>query len=153
VIDKHDGTSADKNDLVDETYEPITQVGPDDRGWYIDLIQQGGERVVDPDALVAGIVYFTSFAPSTQPCSAGGHSWLYKVDFRNGSGDDGDDDDSNDTTDGRVEDLGDGVATKPVVDVVNEEVIVQGSDTRIHVRDADGEIQWVTVRSWRQRYN
>jgi len=152
VIDKHDGSTVTKSDLVDET-ATITPVGPDDRGWFIDLVEGSGERVVDPDALVAGIVYFTSFAPSTEPCSAGGHSWLYKVDFRNGSGDDGDDDDSNDTTDNRVEDLGDGVATKPVVDVVNEEVIVQGSDTRIHVRDADGSIQWVTVRSWRQRYN
>jgi type IV pilus assembly protein PilY1 len=152
VIDKHDGATVTKSDMVDET-TTITPVGPNDRGWFIDLVEGSGERVVDPDALVAGIVYFTSFAPSTQPCSAGGHSWLYKVDFRNGSGDDGDDDDSNDTTDNRIEDLGDGIATKPVVDVVNEEVIVQGSDTRIHVRDADGSIQWVTLRSWRQRYN
>ena len=137
--------------MVDET-SLISPVGPNDRGWYIDLVQDTGERIVEPDALVAGIVYFTTFAPSPDICVPGGFSWLYSVDFRNGSADDGDDDDSNDTINGRIQDIGEGIATRPVVDVTNEEVIVQGSDTRIHVNDASGLIQMLSVRAWRQRY-
>ena len=152
VIDKRDGYMATRYDMVDET-STIVQVGPTDRGWYIDLVQAPGERVVEPDALVAGFVYFTSFVPNADVCSAGGYSWFYEVNFRNGSADDGDDNPANDTVTGRVHDLGDGVATKPVVDVVNEDVIVQGSDTRIHVNDAAGTIRQLVVRSWRQRYD
>ena len=72
--------------------------------------------------------------------------------FRNGAGFDDDDDDSNDTTDGRVIELGDGIATKPVIDLINQHVLIQGSDTRIHVEDTQGQIRLLTVRSWRQQY-
>jgi hypothetical protein len=85
-------------------------------------------------------------------CTVGGKSFLYAVKFRNGAGFDDDDDDSNDTTDGRITDLGDGIATKPVIDLINQKVLVQGSDTRIHVEDTRGEVRLLTVRSWRQQY-
>lgn len=152
VIDKRDGYTASRFDMIDET-STITKVGPNDRGWYIDLMKAPGERVVEPDALVAGFVYFTTFVPNAQVCSAGGYSWVYEVNFRNGAADDGDQNANNDTTNGRITDLGEGVATKPVVDVVNEDVIVQGSDTRIHVKKAGGIIRQLVVRSWRQKYN
>ena len=42
--------------------------------------QSGARDVVadwePPDALVAGTVYFTTFQPSNEVCSAGGRSWL-----------------------------------------------------------------------------
>jgi type IV pilus assembly protein PilY1 len=152
VIDNHQLTTLNRYDLVDQT-STINDLAPDDRGWYIDLEQASGERIVEPDALVSGIVYFTSFAPTNEPCSAGGFSWLYAVKFRNGAAHDDNDDDSDDTTDGRVEELGEGVATKPVVDIVNEDIIVQGSDTRIHVGNTRGVIRQLIVRSWRQLYN
>ena len=84
--------------------------------------------------------------------TAGGASWLYNGKWRNAAADDGDQDDSNDTTTDRVEAIGEGIATKPVVDLVNEKVIVQGSDTRIHVKDTKGIIRQLIVRSWRQLY-
>ena len=87
------------------------------------------------------------------PCGAGGYSWLYKVKFRSGAGEDDDEDDSNDGIEGRVEELGEGVVTKPVIDIANENVIVQGSDTRIHVRDTANSLRQLIVRSWRQLYN
>jgi len=152
IIDNHSETQVSRSDLVDETYE-ITELTADDRGWYIDLVQASGERITEPDALVAEIVYFTSFAPADVPCGAGGYSWLYKVKFRSGAGEDDDEDDSNDGIEGRVEELGEGVATKPVIDIANENVIVQGSDTRIHVRDTANSLRQLIVRSWRQLYN
>jgi Tfp pilus tip-associated adhesin PilY1 len=150
-VDDHGGTTISRtSDLVDQTdtINPIEGF----KGWFIDLEVAAGERVTEPDALVAGIIYFTTFAPSDDLCKAGGHSFLYRVKFRNGAGFDDDDDDGNDTTDGRIVDLGDGIATKPVIDIVNQHVLVQGSDTRIHVEDTQGQIQLLTVRSWRQQY-
>ncbi len=152
IIDNHSETQVSRSDLVDETYE-ITELTSDDRGWYIDLVQASGERVTEPDALVSEIVYFTSYSPNDEPCSAGGYSWLYKVKFRSGASEDNDQDDSNDGIEGRVEELGEGVATRPVIDIANENVIVQGSDTRIHVRDTVNNLRQLIVRSWRQLYN
>ncbi len=152
IIDKHNLNSVSKYDLVDQTntINPITAA---DRGWYVDLVSGAGERVVEPDALVAGVVYFTSFKPMAERCQFGGFSWLYAMDFRNGAGVDGNDDPSDDTTDGRVEEIGEGIVSRPVIDIINEDVVIQGSDTSIHVRDTKGIIQQLIVRSWRQLYN
>jgi type IV pilus assembly protein PilY1 len=152
VIDDHQKNTVDRYDMVDQT-STINKLNSTDRGWYIDLVQGSGERIVEPDALVSGIVYFTSFAPKDEPCSAGGFSWLYSVMFRNGAAYDGNDDAGDDGTEGRVSELGEGIATKPVIDIVNENIIVQGSDTRIHVSNTQGVIRQLIVRSWRQMYN
>ncbi|MCI0452285.1 MAG: VWA domain-containing protein [Candidatus Latescibacteria bacterium] len=150
IIDDHGGLEVSRSELVDQT----NTINPLDnfKGWFIDLVEAPGERIVEPDALVSGIVYFTSFAPNDAICTTGGQSFLYAVKFRNGAAFDDDDDDSNDGTNGRVTDLGDGIATKPVIDIVNEKILVQGSDTRIHVEDTLGDLRLLTVRSWRQQY-
>ncbi len=150
IVDDHGGTAVSRSELVDQTdtINPVEGF----KGWFIDLEQMAGERIVEPDALVSGIVYFTTFAPTDEVCRAGGRSFLYAVKFRNGAGFDDDDDDGNDTTDGRVIDLGDGIATKPVIDILNEKILVQGSDTRIHVENTLGDLRMLTVRSWRQQY-
>mgnify|MGYP001213522369 CR=1 FL=1 len=150
IVDDHGGIDVTRSELVDQTdsINPVEGF----RGWFIDLEVAEGERITEPDALVAGIVYFTSFAPSDEVCTTGGTSYLYGVKFRNGAGFDDDDDDGNDSTDGRVKELGDGIATKPVIDLVNENILVQGSDTRIHVQDTLGQIRLLTVRSWHQQY-
>jgi type IV pilus assembly protein PilY1 len=152
IIDNHGLTSVTRSNLVDQTtsIHPITS---NDRGWYVDLVLGEGERVVEPDALVAGVIYFTSFKPMAERCEFGGFSWLYAMDFRNAAAVDGDDDSGNDTADGRSEELGEGIVSRPVIDIVNEDVVIQGSDTRIHVRDAQGVIQQLIVRSWRQIYD
>lgn len=150
LVDDHGETTISRSQLVDQTdtVSPVEGF----RGWFIDLEVADGERITEPDALVAGVIYFTSYAPSDELCKAGGTSYLYAVKFRNGAGFDDDDDDSNDTTDGRVTDLGDGIATKPVIDIINQHVLVQGSDTRIHVEDTLGQVRLLTVRAWRQQY-
>ena len=150
VIDNHGGTSLDENSLVDQTNGINDVAGA--RGWYIDLANEDGERVTEPVALAAGIVYFTSFAPNDEPCASGGTSWLYAVKFRNGAAYDGDDDDSNDTTGDRSQEIGDGITARPVIDITNEKVLVQGSDTRIHISNTLGDIKPLIVRSYRQQY-
>ncbi len=151
IVDDHGGSTVSRSsDLVDQTdaINPIEGF----RGWFVDLEVQPGERITEADALVAGVIYFTSYAPSGDVCTAGGHSYLYAMKFRNGAAFDDDDNDGNDTTNGRVTDLGEGIATKPVVDIINQHILVQGSDTRIHVEDTQGQIRLLTVRSWRQQY-
>jgi type IV pilus assembly protein PilY1 len=152
VYDDHTGVAFSRSDLVDQT-DGISPITNNDHGWYVDLEESAGERMTEPPAIVAEVVYATSFEPAVELCGYGGFSWLYNFKFRNGAAHDDDDDVSNDSTDRRVEEIGEGIASKPVVDVVNEDVIVQGSDTEIHVRDAKGTIQLMIVRSWRQRYN
>ena len=152
VIDHHNLSTVYRSDMVDQT-NSIQEIPPNSGGWYVDLVMGEGERIVEPDALVAGVVYFTSFKPMAERCEFGGFSWLYAMNFRNGAAVDGNDDPSDDTTDGRVEEIGEGIVSRPVIDIVNEDVVIQGSDTRIHVRDAQGVIQQLIVRSWRQLYD
>jgi type IV pilus assembly protein PilY1 len=150
IIDRHDGQTVDKNELVDQT-RTINKVAAAP-GWYVDLENLPGERVTEPNAIVAGIVYFTSYAPRSAPCSSGGVSYLYGVQFRNGAAYDGDEDSDNDTISGRSSEIGDGIVAKPVIDIINEKVLVQGSDTRIHSQDTFGQIRQLIVRSWQQQY-
>ncbi|MCH7548892.1 MAG: hypothetical protein IH969_05030 [Candidatus Krumholzibacteriota bacterium] len=151
VYDDHTVSTVTQMELVDQTIV-VSLISAAQRGWYVDLVQQPGERVFTSAVLVAEVVYVTSISPASTLCSAGGHSWLYSFKFRNGGGYDDDDDDSNDTT-ADVEDLGEGIATEPVVDIMNEDVLVQGSDTEIHISDAKGDIELLIVRSWRQKYD
>ncbi|MDO9079624.1 MAG: hypothetical protein Q7U44_02400, partial [Desulfuromonadales bacterium] len=42
------------------------------------------ERVVNQPLVVAGVVFFTSFVPDSDPCGGSGGSYLYAVDFKTG---------------------------------------------------------------------
>jgi type IV pilus assembly protein PilY1 len=57
-------------------------------GWYVDLNpgnQSPGERVnIDPQ-LVRGVLLVPTNEPNSQPCSAGGNSFVYQFDYRSGS--------------------------------------------------------------------
>jgi len=120
-------------------------------GWYIRLENQNGERVTEPAVVVAGSVFFTSFVPSQEVCSAGGNSWLYRLDYHDASVPD---DGESDEWDGnRSIDLDQGVASRPVVDVVNETVIVQSSDATITVQEIGQTFFHLTVRSWQESFD
>lgn len=121
------------------------------RGWYRDLEFGGGERVTQPAVVVEGVVYFTSFKPSSGVCSAGGDSYLYHIDYRNGTEVDSDED--GDLSDESVaESLGRGVASRPVVNLSAEELIVQTSDARLNVAGLLIGPQRIRVRAWRQQF-
>lgn len=151
VIDNGSDVTVNKWDLVDQT-STISPITATDRGWYIDLVKESGERVTKTDAIVAGVVYFTSFSPNSEVCGAGGRSWLYAVDFGDGSSPDNDDGSENDTTSDRTYDLDDGIGSQPVFDLANEQIIVQSSETKLSVKDSPSSIRKIIVRSWREVY-
>ena len=53
-------------------------------GWYTTL-PTAGERVVSSPTLIGGIVYFSSFIPSTDICSGSGTGNLYALFYKTGS--------------------------------------------------------------------
>jgi len=150
VIDDHSGSLRTPSDLKDQT----SSVGPlgSSMGWYIDL-NNSGERVTQASALAGGTLYMVSFLPNAALCKAGGKSWLWEVDYEDGSNPDENDGTEDDGDDERRNNLGDGIYSEPTVDLANEDIIVQSTKTKITTRDAKGEILRIIVRSWRQQYN
>lgn len=147
LIDRHDG--AENLNPVDQTGGSHDMEGED--GWYVRLENTPGERVTEKAVVVAGAVFFTTFVPSSELCSAGGASWLYRLEYSDGTvPDDGESDEWND--DAYIS-LGDGVASRPVVDVVNETVIVQSSDATIQVEEIGQTYFHLTVRSWQENFD
>jgi type IV pilus assembly protein PilY1 len=144
---RDDGTLTGRTpqDLVDQTGS-IHDV-MDAPGWKLDLVQAPGERVVEAASVVEGVLYFTSFAPSSTACEGGGHSWLYHVDYRDGSSP------SADTTQDRAADLGEGVASKAVVQIEESQVLVQTSDARINLLDMNAQPRRLTVEAWKEKFD
>lgn len=145
VMDRQDG--AENPSLVNQT-NTIHDIGTAD-GWYIDLPNEG-ERITEPAAVVAGSVFYTSYMPSSEMCEAGGHSWLSRVSFSDGSVPDDGEDDGFDGD--RRLDMGDGVASRPVVDIANESVIVQSSDATITIEGIGQVFFNLEVRSWQETH-
>ncbi len=146
IFDDNDGS--ENPDLVDQTHT-IHDIGTAD-GWFMDM-PNNGERITEPSAVVAGSVFYTSYLPSQESCEAGGHSWLTRVSFGDGSvPDDGEEDgfDGN-----RRMDMGDGIASRPVVDIINESVIVQSSDATITIEDIGQVFFNLTVQSWQETHD
>jgi type IV pilus assembly protein PilY1 len=59
-------------------------IGGGHEGWYLDL-PASGERQVSTPILRGGRIIFTTLIPDTDPCSAGGTSWLMEMDALTGS--------------------------------------------------------------------
>jgi type IV pilus assembly protein PilY1 len=58
------------------------------RGWYLDLVSPAhgfeGEMQVTNSVIDSGKVIFTTLIPNSDPCSAGGKSWLMVLDLASG---------------------------------------------------------------------
>ncbi len=147
IFDRLDGS--EYASLVNQSGSINDLTGQD--GWYINLENGSGERVTEPAVVVAGSVFFTTFVPSQEVCAAGGNSWLYRLDFGNGSVPD--DGESDEWDDNRSINLGQGVASRPVVDIVNETVIVQSSDATISVQQIGQTFAHLTVRAWQENFD
>lgn len=138
------------SELVDQT-SSVNEI-EDAHGWRMALRNDSGERITQPATVVEGVVYATSFAPSNEPCLSGGTSWLYAVDYQDADAIDSDEDGTA-TLDERSEELGAGVASRPVINLAGEEVIVQTSDARLTIRDLAVSPQRMNVRAWRERFD
>jgi type IV pilus assembly protein PilY1 len=53
------------------------------RGWYVDLPDTGERSNTDP-ALALGVLIFTTNIPNSDPCSPGGKSFFYTIDYKTG---------------------------------------------------------------------
>jgi Tfp pilus tip-associated adhesin PilY1 len=146
VIDKRDGTTADIGDLRNQTNSVSTMGSAS--GWYVDLEQLAGERVTQPAVVVAETVIFTSFAPDQDACVAGGTSYLYQLKY-----DSGDKTDEQDSLGDRITELGQGIASYPVVDLSSGTVVVQSSDASISVEPIAAQFQRMNVRSWQESFD
>lgn len=65
-----------------QTTNPV--VLPTNSGWYVDLNLSTGERIVVNPIIEAGSVVAVSYQPNTNPCTAGGISWLYVLNYATG---------------------------------------------------------------------
>jgi type IV pilus assembly protein PilY1 len=146
VIDKRDGSTATISNLRNQT-SSVSVIG-NAAGWYLNLAQLTGERVTQPAVVVAETVIFTSFAPDQDACVAGGTSFLYQMRYDNG----GKTDEQENLGD-RVTELGQGIASYPVVDLSSGTVVVQSSDARISVEPIAAQFQRMNVRSWQESFD
>lgn len=145
IYDRHDGNENPL--LVDQTDGDRDVVEAD--GWYIDLVARSGERVVKPAAVAAGLVFFTSFAPNDEPCRSGGYSYFYRINY-----DDGTVSESDDDWNGQAQTRfrGGGIASEPVLDIINGTVIVQNSNQTITIEEIGVAYSPLKVKSWQEDF-
>jgi len=110
-------TIVGETDLVDVT-DP-TATPPDlaaDRGWYIRLVDDGGntvgEKVLSEGTVFYKTVYMTTFTPNNDPNMPGGHGKLYALSYLTGAAVLDFDNDSNLE---RMSTIGGGIPSKPVM--------------------------------------
>jgi Tfp pilus tip-associated adhesin PilY1 len=147
VIDRHDGRTLSDRDLTNQTSTIEDMNGRP--GWYVDLWNGPGERVTEQAVVVAGTVIFTSFAPSLNACVAGGESWLYQMAYDTGGPAPNSEDEA---PEDRSIDLGEGIASYPVVDLESGSIVVQSSDASIHVEPLAALYERMRVRAWHESF-
>ena len=151
IIDNGSGSTLFATDLVDQTTS-ITPLTSGSRGWRINM-SNTGERVIRSAALISGILYIPTFAPTTAACAGGGQSWLYTLDFADGSAPDRYAGGENNSINGRNQSMGDGILADPAVDLVNEQLLLQSSNAVLLTEDISADLKKLLVRSWRQKWN
>lgn len=152
LVDDNSGASISPASLVNQT-SSIQAVGPGHRGWYVNLVQAAGERITRRPVLIAGTLYVPSFRPNSAACQNGGESWLYSLDYKDGSAPSNANGTENNTTAGRVESRGGGILADPSVDLLNEELILQSSNASLATKGFNAGLKKLVVRSWRQKWN
>ena len=146
IIDRHDGSS--NPTLVNQTNK-LNDIGAAD-GWYINLVQKEGERVSEPATVAAEAVFFTSYAPFTEPCRSGGESYFYRLEYDTGGTVEMEDESSGNF---QQKFRGGGIASRPVLDVVNGQVVIQNSNQTISVEDIGKAYMVMNVKSWQEDFS
>ena len=151
IIDDGSGATVSISNLVDQT-SSINAATTGNRGWYMNLANPG-ERITRTAAVIAGTIYVPTYLPNSGACTGGGQSWLYSLDYKDGSAPNFGNGAENNTVDGRIESMGDGILADPSVDLVNEDVLLQSSNAVLITQNISGSIKKLIVRSWRQKLN
>jgi len=122
-----------------------------------------GERITTKPLIAGGLVFVTSYVPSTDPCLPQGLGYLYAFNYTCSVLPDGftpftpvDNPTPiyGTTTDymlGQVLTLGAGVPSAPVLDSSGKKVIIQMSDGTIRTVDVNLLIKRIQVKGWRER--
>ena len=152
VTDDGSGATVTTSDLVDQT-STINALTTGKKGWSMDLTQASGERITHSGVLINGTLYLTSFVPDPSACTGGGQSWLYSLDWKDGSAPDNAHGMANQVTTGRVKSEGDGILADPSVDLLSSAIILQSSNTALLTENLGSSIKRLTVKSWRQKWN
>lgn len=152
VIDDGSGATVALSNCVNQT-TAFTALTSTQRGWYVNLVEYSGERATHSAVLIAGTLYVTSFQPNTSACTGGGQSWLYSIDYKDGSAPDNYNGTANNVTGGRVQSMGDGILADPSVDLLSEQIILQSSNAVLLAENIGAALKKLMVRSWRQKWN
>lgn len=87
LVEQTIGTvTADPSDPLSEVYRTVTDNNvnySNKDGWFIELPASGERQVVDP-VLRGSLVFFNTWIPSSDACSAGGYGYLMSVEIENG---------------------------------------------------------------------
>jgi type IV pilus assembly protein PilY1 len=132
------------------------------QGWYIDFIENSGERVTASPLVVGGIVFFTTFEPDiSDPCKAGGTARLYAVQYDTGCIPDSPVLDVN--GDGVVDEgdmvggsvpgsiiIGHGLPSDIIFNPADSQIIIQTSDTTVHAITVRLLGERIHIHTWRQ---
>jgi type IV pilus assembly protein PilY1 len=157
---KNNAVKIGSGGLADQTNASVCAPIQDKFGWYMDL-KNPGERVISSALVIGGYVFFTTFQPSDDPCEAGGIARLYFVNYETGcvaaapiidiNGDD--EVTPDDKIDGAVPrsiEIGYGLPSDIIFDPEESTIIIQTSDTTIHVFKVDVGANELVVESWRE---
>ncbi len=134
----------------------------DSHGWYIDFIENSGERVTTSPLVAGGIVFFTTFEPDIgDPCKSGGIARLYAVQYDTGCPPTLPVLDI--TGDGRVDEgdmiggsvprsmiIGYGLPSDIIFNPVDNQIIIQTSDTTVHTIMVKLLGERIRIHTWRQ---
>jgi len=158
---KENAVKVGRGGLADQTDAAVCSDILGGFGWYIDLVEGPGERVISSALVAGGYVFFVTFQPSDDPCEAGGIARLYVVNYDSGcvpavpvvdiNGDGIVDE--NDKIDGAVPrniEIGYGVPSDVVFNPSEGTIIIQTSDTTIHQFKVNLGNYKLTVHSWRE---
>ncbi|MBI5169269.1 MAG: hypothetical protein HZA61_07255 [Candidatus Eisenbacteria bacterium] len=151
VTDWGTGATVSTSDLADQT-TTLHSITSTQKGWYVNMVEHSGERVTRAPALIAGTLYVPSFLPNTDACAGGGQSWLYSLDYNDGSAPDHATETENNVLTGRVQSMGDGILADPSVDLVNEALVLQSSNAVLLTHQINTGLRKMAVRSWRQMF-
>jgi type IV pilus assembly protein PilY1 len=88
-IDGSCSSSISTGILQDSSPDDIVSLAEGKTGWYIDLDIPGSgylqERLTtDPLAVFSGVVFFTTFKPSSDICAVGGSTYIWAVNYNTG---------------------------------------------------------------------
>ncbi len=131
-------------------------------GWYIDFIENSGERVTASPLVAGGIVFFTTFEPDVDdPCKAGGIARLYTVQYDTGCAPESPVVDVNgdgvvdegDTIGGTVPRsiiIGHGLPSDIIFNPADNQIIIQTSDTTVRAITVRLVGERIRIHTWRQ---